>query len=204
MSEKKIPTPVVLAVSSAMIAVGVTALFVVEVPDAPAPRPRGRVEVVSSELRIDDSTPERVAESFYDAWRRRAWDQAESIATGEARQRVLEKRAADELVSEEDREMARQTWERLAGAPLEVYFTESRSLDGGLALRGIAAYDLVHQPYRREVEFVVTQEDRRWRVERMTPGRIVTPMPRLLGGAELEPEPGGDDGEDGEGAEGTP
>lgn len=176
--KERIPTPLVLASASAMIAIGVVALWLVHAPEEwrEARRRRGTL----AEMQIDDRTPEAAAESFYDAWRRRAWDEAEKVATGEAMARVRAKRAAESEVRPEDRAMARELWRALARAPLRVYFQQSDALDGGIALRGIAAYEFVGRPYRREVEFVVVPQGDRWRVERMTPGRVITPLPDVL------------------------
>lgn len=181
MSERRtIPTPVVLAASSTMIVVGLVAWWIARAPEDA--RQEQALRAQAAELRIDDRTPEAVAESFYDAWRRRAWDEAEGIASGEARGRVQAKRAAEAEVSPEDREMAREAWQALASAPLTVYFQQSDTLEEGqrIALRGVAAYDLVGQPYRREVEFEVVRSGEVWRVERMVPGRVITDVPELL------------------------
>ncbi len=163
-----------------MIVIGLVALMVSRAPEQVRIERTERARL--SELRIDDRTPEAVAESFYDAWRRRAWGEAEGIAIGRARERVQAKRAAEAEVSPEDREMAREAWQALAGAPLTVYFQQSDTLEEGqrIAFRGIAAYDLVGQPYRREVDFVVVRQGDVWRVESMEPGRVLTELPRLL------------------------
>ncbi|MDQ3034455.1 MAG: hypothetical protein M3Y87_18750 [Myxococcota bacterium] len=180
MKKKTMSTPMVLAASSAMVVIGLVAWMVGRAPDQARVEQTQRARM--AELRIDDRTAESVAESFYDAWRRRAWDEAEGIAVGEARERVLAKRAAEADVNPEDREMAREAWQALAGAPLTVYFQQSETLeeDRRIAFRGIAAYDLVGQPYRREVEFVVVRAGEVWRVERMEPGRVITDVPALL------------------------
>jgi hypothetical protein len=176
----RISTPVVLAASSTMVVIGLVAWMVGRAPEQA--REEQAQRAVLSELRIDDRTAEAVAESFYDAWRRRAWDEAEGIAVGEARARVQAKRAAEADLNPEDREMAREAWQALAGAPLTVYFQQSDTLEEGqrIAFRGIAAYDLVGQPYRREVEFEVVRQGEVWRVERMEPGRVITDVPAIL------------------------
>jgi hypothetical protein len=179
----RIPTPVVLASSSAMIAVGLIAWAVARAPEQV--REETEQRIVLSELRIDDRTPEAAAESYFDAWRRRAWDEAERIAIGQARARVQAKRAAEAEVHPEDRAMAREVWQTLAGAPLAVSFHRSEELgDGRLRLVGIAGYDLVGRPYRREMEWIVAPEGTVWRVESMTHGRVITAIPDLLEGDE--------------------
>lgn len=182
---KKISTPFVLAASSGMVAIGLAALFAIEAPAEVAEDEAARAEVAA--LVIDDRTPERVAESYLDAWRRRAWDQAASISIGEAHERALEKQALDLDVRHEDRVMAREVWERLASAPLEVDFQAAERLDdqGGLYLHGVAAYTFMNQPYRREVSWVVRPEGELFRVERMENGRVLTSIPTLLEGSDL-------------------
>jgi hypothetical protein len=182
-SRGRISTPVVLASSSAMIVIGIMAYMVSRAPEAEREEQRAREQrhVIRTDLVIDDSTAERAAESFYDAWRRRAWEQAETVAVGEALGRVQSKRAAETGVNAEDRAMAREAWTAMASAPLTLYFRQSDDLDGGLALAGIAAYEFVGRPYRREVEFLVVRQGERWRVERMVLGRVLTEIPDLMG-----------------------
>ncbi|AKF06263.1 hypothetical protein [Sandaracinus amylolyticus] len=182
MKRDRLPTPVVLAASSSMIVIGVLAWMVARDRAEQAPVETTQRAPQAAELHIDDRTPEAVAESFYDAWRRRAWDEAERIAVGEARARVHEKQARDAQLDAQEREMAREAWLALAGAPLTMFFQQSDTLepDQRIALRGIAGYDVMSQPYRREVEFEVVREGERWRVERMVPGRVLTDVPDLL------------------------
>ena len=183
---RKMSTPVVLASSSAMVVIGLVAWWVSRAPEQVREERQRRTEI--AELRIDDRTPEAAAESFLDAWRRRAWDEAEGLAIGDAQARVQQKRTADEQIAPEDREMAREVWQTLAGAPLTVTFSQSDTLaEGRIALRGVAAYALVGQPYAREMEWLVVRTEgegasQRWRVERMVNGRVLTELPGLLEG----------------------
>jgi len=184
-NDKKISTPMVLAISSAMITIGIIALYAIDVPAELAEDEEQRQEYAA--LVIDDRTPERVAESYLDAWRRRAWDQAASISIGEAHQHALTKQAQDEDVEHQDRVMAREVWERLSSAPLEVDFQGAENLDdrGGLYLHGIASYEFMNHPYRREVSWVVRPEGSLFRVERMENGRVLTAVPDILEGTDL-------------------
>lgn len=175
----------VLAASSAMITIGIIALYAIDVPGEIAEEEHERQEFAA--LVIDDRTPERVAESFLDAWRRRAWDQAASISIGEAHSRSISKQAMDLQVTHDDRVMAREVWERLASAPLEVDFQRAESLDdhGGLVLHAIASYDFMNHPYRREMSWVVRPEGSLFRVESMETGRVLTEIPDILEGTDL-------------------
>lgn len=182
---KKLSTPMVLAASSTMVAIGIAALYAIDVPAELAEDEAQRQEYAA--LVIDDRTPERVAESYLDAWRRRAWDQAASISIGEAHERALEKQARDLDVEHQDRVMAREVWERLSSAPMEIDFQSSENLDdhGGLYLHGVAAYEFMNHPYRREVSWVVRPEGSLFRVERMENGRVLTDVPDILQGTDL-------------------
>jgi hypothetical protein len=183
--DRKLSTPLVLAVASAMVTIGIVALYAIDVPAEMAEEQAQREEYAA--LVIDDRTPERVAQSYLDAWRRRAWDQAASISIGEAHERAVTKQAMDQNVQHEDRVMAREVWERLAGAPLVVDFQRAESLDsvGGLYLHGVASYDFMNEPYRREVSWVVRPEGSLFRVERMENGRVLTAIPAILEGSDL-------------------
>jgi hypothetical protein len=181
--KRRISTPVVLTVASSMLVIGGIGFFYAgdggPVRDDSLPS-----NYVA--LTIDDRTPERVAESFLDAWRRRAWDQAASISVGEAHAAVLTKQAGDAEVEGADRVMAREVWDRLAGAPLEVEFVRSdRTAAGGFELHGIASYDFMNAPYRREMNWIVLPEGELWRVEVMETGEVLTDIPDLLRGTEL-------------------
>lgn len=185
MTKRRLSTPVVLAASSSMLAVGLIGFYYASATDGAARRPEADLPDNYVALSIDDTTPERVASSFLDAWRRRAWDQAASIAIGEARETVLTKQAEDAEVDPVDRVMARDVWERLAGAPLEVEFSRSDVVaGGGLQLHGVASYDFMNEPYRREMIWVVRPEGDLWRVEHMEAGDVLTEIPELLRGVD--------------------
>lgn len=173
-----------LALSSTMVAIGLLAAL--GSGDAP---PEGAPDAGASSraapLVLDDRTPEAVAESYYDAWRRRAWDEAARMATGEAREAALQKKRLDAEVDPADRAMAREVWERLASAPLEVRMTASEILaDGALALDGVAAYRFMGAPYRRRMRWEVVREAGAHRVRRMQSGEVLTETPALLRGVE--------------------
>lgn len=186
MSPARVSTPVVLATASTMLAIGLIAMVSMSGRSGAGGAIHADAGPDFVALVIDDRTPERAAESYLDAWRRRAWDQAELVAIGEARARAAEKRAADAEIDPVDRAMARDVWARLAGAPLEVQFTQSDVLEGGgLLLHGIASYEFMNEPYRREMSWVVRPEGELWRVESMEAGDVLTEIPEILRGTEL-------------------
>jgi hypothetical protein len=129
--------------------------------------------------------------SFLDAWRRRAWDDAARISVGDAHEGALQKKQLDLEMDPTDRAMAREVWERLASAPLDVEFAGSENLEGGaVAISGVASYRFMGSPYRREVRWEIVPADDEgaegtlYRVRRMDNGAVLSDTPPLLRGAE--------------------
>jgi hypothetical protein len=183
-TERRISTPLVLAAASAMIAVAGVVLFGIGAGEEPA-APRG-----PRALTIDDSTPERAAESFYDAWRRRRWAQALEVSVGAAREDVLQKQARDAQLPREERVVAERMWDALARAPLTMALDEAEMLGGDrYVLRGTAEYDFVNRPYRRRVEMVVRPSPEGYRVAEMRLGEVLTELPPMFQGAAEEERP---------------
>src|SRR5690606_29709881 len=177
---RRISTPLVLAAASAMLAVSVVVLLSL----GPAEEPR---EDAPLAFVIDDSTPERAAESFYDAWRRRRWAQALEVSVGAARHDVLQKQARDEQLPREERVIAERMWDALVRAPLTMALDEAEMLGGDrYRLRGTAEYDFVNRPYRRRVELVVEPSRDGYRVSRMRLGEVLTELPPMFQGAAEE------------------
>jgi hypothetical protein len=177
-AERRISTPLVLAAASAMLAIAAVVLVGVnQAPSAtPAPLPRGA-------LRVDDSSPERAAESFYDAWRRRRWAEATELSVGEARHAVHQKQAADAAMDHESRIVAERGWDALAAAPLALTIEETEiESDDRFVLHAVAAYDFVGSPYRRRVVLHVRGTTEGYRVSRMDLGEVLTELPPMFRG----------------------
>lgn len=177
--ERRIPTPLVLALASGMVSVGVLAFALSnttpteDVPDA------------LPGVMVDDSTPERAAESFLDAWRKRAHQTARDLTVGEARAMVDERAAADEALSESERDLKRQVWDAMAASRLSLYLNESENLEGGrLRLSGTAEGEFLERPYERAMDYVMSETSEGWRVESVAFGEILSDVPDVL---RLEP-----------------
>jgi hypothetical protein len=177
--DKRISTPLVLAAASAMLAIAAVVFFSTR-DGAPEPdEATGEADAFT----VDDSSPERVAESFYDAWRRRRWPQARQISVGRARAEVLEKQARDEAMPREERIIAERTWDALARAPLTLLLDEAEMLgDDRYRLHGTAEYQFVGHPYRRRVQFLIEPEGDAYRVAEMELGEVLTEIPELFRG----------------------
>jgi hypothetical protein len=177
--EKRISTPLVLAAASAMLAVAAVVFSSVQGEGAETEHAGGEADAFT----VDDSSPERVAESFYDAWRRRRWAQAEQISVGRARAQVLDKRARDQALPREERIVAERTWDALARAPLTLLLDEAEMLgDERYRLHGTAEYQFVGHPYRRRVEFLIEPDGDAYRVAEMELGEVLTELPELFRG----------------------
>lgn len=182
--ELRISTPLVLAGASAMLAVAVVVWFGTGRDEHASDLP----EVIAAQ--IDDSTPERVAEGFYDAWRRRQWARALDVSIGTARHEVLEKQARDAELPREERIVVERMWDALAHAPLTLGFDEAEILGGDRhRLHGTAEYQFVNRPYRRRVEFEVEASESGYRVSRMRLGEVLTELPAMFEGAAQEERP---------------
>ncbi|MEO0324195.1 MAG: hypothetical protein AAF447_14640 [Myxococcota bacterium] len=172
--QRRLSTPVVLALVSAMVSVGVLALLASRPEPAPAPATAARVEVL-------DDTPEHVAESFLDAWRKREHGVADALSLGPAQARVRARQAADGALAGPERELKQKVWDAMATERLEFFVEESERLAGGrLALRGTAEGTFLDAPYERALEFITAPAGDGWRVEDVTFGPILSEVPELL------------------------
>lgn len=162
---KRLSTPLVLVSASLMISVGVVAF--ISVRDARTPgRPRGAAPpIVPRDVPTDQSTPERAAESWLDAWRTRSHEVALRLSSGVAREKVAARRDREEQMSAEDRALGEAVWKQLADTRLRLHINESEDLPGGrIALRGNAIGEWMGRPYVRRMEFTLEKRGAEWTV----------------------------------------
>ncbi|MCA9609841.1 MAG: hypothetical protein KC619_29790 [Myxococcales bacterium] len=178
MAERRLSTPLVLAAASAMLAIAGVIFFGLQ-----SRPPEVQQDEEPGGLRIDDSSPERAAESFYDAWRRRRWPEADRLSVGEARHQVHQKQASDEGMNHDDRIIAERGWEALAAAPLDLHIEQvDMEPNDRFVLQAVAEYELVGAPYRRRVTLRVRGTPDGYRVERMDLGDVLTELPPMFRG----------------------
>ncbi len=128
---------------------------------------------------VDMSTPERAAETFLDAWRKRDHRAALAASTGIARETVTARQRRDRQLSEAERALKEQVWDAMAAARLALMIEVSEDLEGGgIHLRGTAEGEFLAEAYVREVRFTVMPDGDRWLVADFEFGAI-------LQGAEL-------------------
>jgi hypothetical protein len=179
---RRIPSPVVLALASGMVSIGVFAWLAAE-PAAPtAATPEPVVEVVDGDAR-------GAAESYLDAWRKREHEVAIALSTGPARQAAIARRDADAALTEEEAAIKAQLWDDMASSRL-TFEPAARIEEEGerVVLTGLARGDFLGRRYEREVRFRVAPHGSRWRVEEMILGPILSDLPDFL---ELGEPPGG-------------
>lgn len=183
---KTLPTPVVLAISSLMISVGVGAFFFARsgtdttTPEARAPEPLS--------ARRDLSSPAKVAETFLDGWRKRDHETTLALSIEQARVDAIGRRDAEAALDDESRAVQRELWPRMANTRLRVDIERTTSRGPGRTyIEGKAVGTFLDKPYVRRVAFEVVETPDGLRIARMDLGTIER-------GAEIVSQ--GDEGED--------
>lgn len=166
---KNVPTTWVLAGASLMVSVGVVAWLARPASQATTNTPARRVEPVR--VAVETSTPERTAETFLDAWRKRAHEDGMAISEADAYERVRARRDAELALDPADRAQADALWRRLADMRLHFEVSESERLAGDvLRLRGVAKGMWLGKPYERPVEYELIERPAGWRVTKFELG----------------------------------
>lgn len=169
---RRVSAPIVLAVASGMISIGVIAGY------------GGlKQESLSHEghqdarLHADRKTPERVCEAFLDAWIRQRFELALELSDGDARNTVISRMARNE--ESVPGVIALETnWDVFARDPLKLVIEESHRKAADLVIiRGAAEGKLMDEPYRRAMEFDAVQRKGEWYVDEMRPGEVLTGIP---------------------------
>ena len=177
--ERRLSTPLVLAVASAMISIGLIA-WLGTCGDAGTASPDAR-SPNALDVEVDTSTPALAAESFLDAWRKRAHRDALVLSTGEAHAAVEARASRDDQLSDEERAAKQQIWNAMAETRLQLMVDSSEDLpEGRVLIQGTAEGEFLERPYERRVSFVLSQTDGAWKVERIEFGEIVSDVPEFL------------------------
>lgn len=171
----RLSTPAVLALVSGMLCIGVIGFVLRCEPDAP------EEETPTHDVVVDTSTPERAAESFLDAWRKREHTIAARLSSGEALNDVEARRRRDEDMSDHERELKAQVWDAMAQERLRLLLHEAENLEGGrIRLSGHAQGTFLGNEYEREMDFVLHPSDEGWLVEQFHAGEILSDTPSVL------------------------
>ncbi len=167
---RSIGTPLVLAVASAMISIGLVAAF----GPALLGSDDARGDASASPIVVDATTPEGAAESYLDAYRRREHAIALALSVGDAHALAATRQARDARATPEELAAKAHLWDKMA-APRLRFVVTSREPSGatGERMRGRAEGTFLEQRYVREVSFEVVPEDGEWRVARMELGEVL-------------------------------
>ncbi len=173
----RLSTPLVLTAASVMVCIGAVALMSqgdgAEASNSEPPAP--------SQVLVETGTPEKICETFLDAWRKRDHEIAARFATGDALSAVLARKEQDERLTDDERQLKAQLWDQMASGRLAFRPAESSNLDGGrLRLQGTAEGTFVGSPYSREVAFVLVPEADGHKVEGIDFGEILSDVPSTL------------------------
>jgi hypothetical protein len=104
MAPRRLSTPVVLAIASGMISVGVVAVLATSSDDgAEAEAPES-----PHEIPVDTRTPEAAAETFLDAWRKRDHALCRELTVERALEAVITREEEDAALTEEEWEIKSQ------------------------------------------------------------------------------------------------
>lgn len=177
MAERRLSTPIVLTLASAMVSIGVVVVIATRYgsagEDAPAPSPH--------EIPIDTRTPEAAAETFLDAWRKREHVICRDLAIEGALEAVLTRQEEDQALSADEREVKSRVWDAMSSGRLILELSESSEIsETAVGLLGTAKGDFLGRPYEREVEFTMVRIGDEWKVARMGLGDILSEMPDFL------------------------
>ncbi len=179
MRSVRLPTPLVLAATSAMVCVGLVGMWASRAPAEDGER--SAATAPNATFVVDASTPERAAESFLDAWRRRAHDTAARLSVGPALEQVRARAQRDARMSDHERELKAQVWDAMASERLRLRLRSAENLDGGgLHIEGVAEGSFLGHPYSRAVEFTLRPEGDEWRVADFAFGEILSELPGSL------------------------
>jgi len=168
----RLSAPLVLAVASGMISVGVVAGY--NGLHRESLSHQGHRE---ARVHADRTTPERVCVAFLDAWVRQRFEIALELSTGNARNTVISRMARHEesvpgvIALETD-------WDVFARDPLSLVVQETHHQSQGVVLiRGVAEGKLMGNAYKRAMELEAVQRQGEWYVDEMRPGEVLTGIP---------------------------
>lgn len=166
--EKTLPAPLVLALASAMLAIGAAAYYVSRpepvtvAADAGTTAPRATREL---------GDERSISETYLDAWRKRDHETALAVSEGQAHGEALARQQAEERLDPAQRAATAGAWSAMATSRLRFVEERRRDLgDGRVYLEGRAEGTFLGRPYVRRVGFEVARRPEGLRVLRMDLG----------------------------------
>jgi hypothetical protein len=155
--------PLFIALLSTVVSIAVAIAFV----RAPSGAERAAAKI-SERLKIDTSTPERAAESFYNALGRCEFSWAFKLSCGRERQRLTKLKASSTSFSRPCEALEAGQHRSAADYPYLLFRDSFDFGNGSLGLRGFGRRDPKDDTRGVTVEFLVEKRSRRWCVEQMS------------------------------------
>lgn len=169
MGSARIPTPLVLVLSGTMLAIGALAFLSPHLgePDEESLEPLPGATPPPVDVR--DGTPEAVAETFLDAWRKRDYEVAMALSVARAAAEVEARRRRENAMTEQERETAAQLWNTMAEHRLTLEIHDRQAPDDDhLVLAAVARGRFLNQDYANAVRFELRRDSAGgWKVEAM-------------------------------------
>lgn len=154
MGSARIPTPLVLVLSGTMLVIGAFAFlnsrFGSHDAEVAEPTPGATAPPVD----VRQGTPEAVAETFLDAWRKRDYEVAMALSVARAAASVESRRRREQAMTPEERETAAQLWNTMAEHRLTLEIHDRQAPDDEhVNLAAVARGRFLNQEYANAVRF---------------------------------------------------
>ncbi len=168
MGSARIPTPLVLVLSGTMLAIGAAAFLSPRFSDGAEPEEE-LPGAVRPEVDVRRGTPEAVAETFLDAWRKRDYEVAMVLSVARAAAEVEARRRRESAMTEQERETAAMLRNTMAEHRLTLEIHEREAPDSDhVILAAVARGHFLNQDYANAVRFELRRDtDGEWKVEAM-------------------------------------
>lgn len=167
---RRVPTPLVIALASLLVSVGVVALVFArsDDPAAVAPSPTNQP---------DPETPEGTALAFVNAWQTFRYERAHELSVGDARSRVDQTIARESGYSTDQREIAEQLRQAMRSLRCVVASHQNERIDDGRTIvrATIRCTGAGSTSFERDDVYTLLRVTGSWRVAAWEPGARRSP-----------------------------
>lgn len=169
MGSARIPTPLVLVLSGTMLVIGALAFLSPHLGGEAGEPEEDTPGSTRPPVDVRDGTPEAVAETFLDAWRKRDYEVAMALSVARAAASVEARRRREQAMTAEEREGAAQLWNTMAEHRLTLEIHDRQAPDADhVVLAAVARGRFLNQEYANAVRFELRRDAQRgWKVEAM-------------------------------------
>ena len=140
MGSARIPTPLVLVLSGTMLVIGALAFLSPHLGGEAGEPEEDTPGSTRPPVDVRDGTPEAVAETFLDAWRKRDYEVAMALSVARAAASVEARRRREQAMTAEEREGAAQLWNTMAEHRLTLEIHDRQAPDADHVVLATPAY----------------------------------------------------------------